>query len=147
MLLADSQPLLLPLRSWAPYTTLEGSFVPKLDFLVIGDHVRPESGVFNILAAGVDRVATEVPGLLHLGVAGRVVFNDDELMNPHLVDIRITGPNHSPVLQIRGEIVPAASTADLPDDWPQQGGLAVNMTVPIQEHGVTCSPCSSTRRS
>jgi hypothetical protein len=109
--------------------------VPKLDFLVVGDHVRPDSGVFNILAAGVDRIFTEVPGAVFLGLAGRVTFDREEASNRHVADVRITGPDGKTVLQVRGEMA-ATLAPDVPEDWPIQTGLGLNLLVPFQEHGV-----------
>src|SRR6266540_6168631 len=116
--------------------TIERSFVPKLYFLVVGDHVRPDAGLFNILGAGIDRVGTEVPGLVNLGIAGRIIFTNEEAEDSHAADIRITGPGGTPLVQIHGQMAPAAGAGGLPDDWPHQGGLAINMAVPIQQHGV-----------
>jgi hypothetical protein len=112
--------------------------VPVLDFLVIGDHVRPESaGVLNILGAGIDRVMTDLPGAVEIGVAGRIVLTPDEFGEPHTLDIRVLGPTDVPILQVRGELgrAQALNLDGLPDDWPLQTVIATNLVVPIQEYG------------
>jgi hypothetical protein len=104
--------------------------------MVIGDHVRPDSGVFNILAAGIDRIYTELPGMASFGLAARIAFTSEEARRPHIAEIRIASPDGAVMLQLRGQMTIGVLPSDLPGDWPPQGGIGVNVSVPIQKYGV-----------
>jgi hypothetical protein len=109
--------------------------MPELDYALLCDYVRAEGGVAHMIAAGIDTIhRPEVPSVANLGLLARIVFADDEIDEPHQVEVRLGDHEGEQVAQLNLIAVPH-STEGVPEGWPTGALLAINFGVPLPSYG------------
>jgi hypothetical protein len=109
--------------------------MPELDYALLCDYVRAEGGVAHVIAAGIDTIhRPEVPSVANLGLLARIVIADDEINEPHQVEVRLRDQEGEQVAQLNLIAVPY-SIEGIPEGWPSGALLAINFGVPLPSHG------------
>jgi hypothetical protein len=110
--------------------------MPELDYMVLADYVRQDSGVTHIMAAGVDTIiAPAVPTRQQFGIALRITFGTTEMVGEqHHLTVTFVGPDQ-PVLTATGEFVTPPRPEGVPDHWRTAIGVALQMLVPLPTYG------------
>jgi hypothetical protein len=110
--------------------------MPELDYWVLADYVRQDSGVIHIMGAGVDTVtAPVVPAVQPFGVALRISFGTtEEPGEPHHLVVSFIGPDHR-VLDVRAAFTTPPRTPGVPEHWRTGLGVALQMPVPLPQYG------------
>lgn len=110
--------------------------MPDLDAAILCDYVRSEGGVAHIIAAGIDRIATEqVPTGQNVGLYILVRFTRAECGRPHRVEVVFQDEDGSRLVQVEGAITPEWSE-DTPPGWKQGAVLALNLGLPLPRFGI-----------
>ncbi len=109
--------------------------MPELDYALLCDYVRAESGVAHIIAAGVDTVMLpQVPGATNLGLLVRLTFTRGECDKPHRLEAILAGTDGEPAAKINGVITPTWQQG-LPLGWKTGAMLALNFGVVVPTYG------------
>jgi hypothetical protein len=108
----------------------------QLDYALLCDYVRAESGgIAHVIAAGIDTIyRPEVPSVANLGVLARLTFTDEDVDQPHQLELRLEDEQGQQVAQVTGT-PPLQPVEGLPEGWPYAGTLAINFGVPLPRHG------------
>jgi hypothetical protein len=107
----------------------------QLDYALLCDYVRAESGVAHVIAAGIDSIyRSEVPAVANLGLLARVTFTDDDIGQDHQFEVRLVDPEGQQVARVTGT-PPLAPMPGLPEGWPYGGIFAINFGVTLPRHG------------
>ena len=112
----------------------------QLDYMVLADYVRQDSGVVHIMGAGIDTIqAPHLPAVQQLGVALRISFDAaDQVGQQHRVKLSFVGPQHS-VLTAEAVLVTPPHPPEVPEHWRIGLGVALQMPVPLPAYGdYTC---------
>jgi len=110
--------------------------MPQLDYLVLADYVRQDSGVIHIMGAGVDTViAPAVPTVQPFGVALRISFGTtEEPGEEHQLTVSFIGPD-APVLGANATFVTPPRAPGVPEHWRTGLGVALQIPVPLPQYG------------
>jgi hypothetical protein len=110
--------------------------MPELDYMVLADYVRQDSGVVHIMGAGVDTVtAPVVPTVQSFGVAIRISFDTTEVPGEqHDLLLSFIGPDNR-LLDARAAFVTPPPPSDVPEHWRTTVGVALQLTVPLPQYG------------
>jgi hypothetical protein len=110
--------------------------MPELDYMVLADYVRQDSGVVHIMGAGVDTVyAPAVPTVQPFGVALRISFGTtEEPGEEHHLTVSFLGPD-SPVLNASATFATPPRPPNVPEHWRTALGVAVQIAVPLPQYG------------
>jgi hypothetical protein len=108
----------------------------RLDYMVLADYVRQDSGVVHIMGAGIDTIqAPLVPAVQPLGVAMRFSFDAaDEVGRQHGVSLSFVGPDQ-PVLTTNSRFVTPPPAPGVPEHWRRALGVALQIAVPLPAYG------------
>ena len=107
----------------------------QLDYALLCDYVRAEGGLAHVIAAGIDTIyRPEVPSVANLGFLVRLTFTDEDIDQPHQLELRLEDQEGQQVAQATGS--PSLQRVEgLPDGWPYGGIVAINFGVPLPSHG------------
>lgn len=110
--------------------------MPELDYMVLADYVRQDSGVIHIMGAGVDTVfAPAVPTVQQFGVALRISFSTtEEPGERHRLIVSFIGPDQR-VLDASAAFVTPQRPHDVPEHWRTGLGVAMQVPVPLPSYG------------
>jgi hypothetical protein len=107
----------------------------QLDYALLCDYVRAESGLAHVLAAGIDTIyRPEVPAVANLGLLARFTFTDEDLGQDHQLELQLTDQEGQQVARVTGT-PPLQPVPGLPEGWPYGGIVALNFGVPFPHHG------------
>jgi hypothetical protein len=107
----------------------------QLDYALLCDYVRAETGLAHVIAAGIDTVyRPEVPSVANLGLLARVTFTDDDIGHDHQLEIRLVDHQGQQVARITGA-PPLEPVQGLPEGWAYGGIVAINFGVPLPTYG------------
>ena len=111
--------------------------MPELDYMVIADYVRADSGVLHIMGAGVDTVtAPVVPTVQPLGVALRLLFEtDEEVGAQHYLKITFQAADGAQLLVARSVFTTPSPAPGVPEHWRTGLGVAIQIPVPLPRYG------------
>lgn len=110
--------------------------MPDLDFALLCDYVRAESGVAHVIAGGVDTVfASEVPTTHQVGILLRLRFTRNECGRAHWVEVVFQDTDGESLTHITGSLTPEPS-ADLPPGWRTGAIMGLNVTVTLPSYGL-----------
>ena len=106
--------------------------MPELDYAVLCDHARTESGsIQHIIAAGINTLnVAEVPFRAQFSVALSVAFSHSECGRPHRVELHVRGYDGEELGQVTGTITPQWPDS-LPEHWQHSRASALNFGVVI----------------
>jgi len=110
--------------------------MPELDYMVLADYVRQDSGVIHIMGAGIDTVfAPAVPTMQSFGVALRISFGTtEEPGEQHHLKVSFIGPDN-PVLSASATFVTPPRPQDVPEHWRTGLGVGMQIAVPLPQYG------------
>jgi hypothetical protein len=110
--------------------------VPELDYAVLGEYVRVEGGLANMIAAGIDTVyAPQVPTGHNLGLLLRIGFARVETERPHRIEVIFQDEDGERLAHITGVITPEWNE-DLPPGWRVGSFSDLNFGVPLPRYGL-----------
>lgn len=113
-----------------------GPTVPRLDFALLADYVRPEGGLAHVIAAGVDTViAAEVPTGRNLGLLFRVEFTRQECGRPHRIEVIFQDEDGARLAQLSTVVAPEWNET-LPVHWRVGAIGGLNFGVPLPRFGL-----------
>lgn len=108
----------------------------ELDYLVLADYVRTDSGVLHIMGAGIDTVtAPSVPTAHAVGIAARITFDTaEEPGTAH--KLTITFQDDDQVLAIaHGTFLTPHRDEAAPVHWKAKVNVALRATLPLPRYG------------
>jgi hypothetical protein len=109
--------------------------MPELEYALLCDYVRAEGGVAHVIAAGIDTIhRPEVPSAANLGLLARVIFTDEEMGLPYVLELNVYDEEGQQVAQLNGTITPERAEG-LPESWPSGALLAINFGIPLPSYG------------
>lgn len=107
----------------------------QLDYALLCDYVRAESGLAHVIAAGIDTIyRPEVPAVANLGFLARFTFTDEDLGQEHQLELQLADQGGQQVARITGS-PPLQPVPGLPEGWPYGGIIALNFGVLFSYHG------------
>ena len=112
----------------------------QLDYALLCDYVRAEGGLAHVIAAGIDTIyRPEVPSVANLGFLVRLTFTDEDIDQPHQLELRLEDQEGQQVAQATGS--PSLQRVEgLPDGWPYGGIVAINFGVPLPQEDYSLDP-------
>jgi hypothetical protein len=110
--------------------------MPRLDFALLADYVRPEGGVAHVISAGIDTVfAPVVPTGHNLGLLFRVEFTRQECGRPHRIEIVFQGEDGDVLTKLSSVVTPEWKE-DVPIHWRVGVMGGINFGVPLPRYGL-----------
>jgi hypothetical protein len=110
--------------------------MPEVDYALFCDYVRVDSGVAQLIGAGIDTVyLAQVPSVANLGLLVRVTFTRSESSRPHRVEAVLADTDGDRIVHLQAINTPKWIPG-LPPGWKQGGLLALNFGVPFPKYGV-----------
>lgn len=107
----------------------------QLDYALLCDYVRADSGLAHVIAAGIDTIyRPEVPAVANLGFLARFTFTDEDLGQDHELELHLDDSEGQRVAQLTGA-PPLQPVQGLPNGWAYGGIVAINFGVPLPSHG------------
>lgn len=108
----------------------------ELDYLVLADYVRGDSGVLHIMGAGIDTViAPSVPTAHAVGIAARIKFDaTEEPGTPHKLSITFQGDDEV-LASVHGTFMTPPPVGGTPVHWKTNVNLAMRATLPLPRYG------------
>jgi len=112
--------------------------MPVLDYVVLADYVRQDSGTIHIMAAGIDTFripAAALPTAVPVGIALRITFSTrDPVGDMHKLAFDFSGPPGD--LLTAAQLFPTPpQVPGVPDYWRTAIGVAVRLALPFPSHG------------
>ena len=108
----------------------------EIDFVIMADYVRLDSGILNIVGGGFDQIqASVVPTGQAIGLGMRFLFTRPECGRPHEFRIIFADERAQPLLQVLHTINPEVPPGHEPGTTI---GFTVNanLVVPLPDYGV-----------
>ncbi|MGH8895647.1 MAG: DUF6941 family protein [Egibacteraceae bacterium] len=109
--------------------------LPDLDYAVLCDFVRLDSGAAHIVAAGIDTIKTsEEPAGSNLGVALQIEFTRNECGRPHRVELHLQDADGERIAEVHGTVTPQW-VHGMPVGWKTKAALGFNFGVVFPRYG------------
>ncbi len=109
--------------------------MPKLDYALLCDFVRPEGGLAHVISAGIDTIyAAEVPTGHNLGLLMRFTFTQGECGRPHRIEVYFRDTDGQDLTKIEAVVTPEWNDT-LPPGWPLGLQAGLNFGVPLPAFG------------
>lgn len=111
--------------------------MPQLDYMVLADYVRQDSGVTHIMGAGIDTViAASVPTARHVGIALRITFGtDEEVGAPHNLTVAFQAADGERLLEAKSSFATPPPAPGIPAHWRTGLGIALQIPLPLPRYG------------
>jgi hypothetical protein len=110
--------------------------MPELDFMIISDYVRAESGVLHMIAGGFDTItARAVPAARSIGIGLSLKLLRREMTENHTLRLVFHGTDGARIAEV-GADLPARSEAPNVPPGRKVGVVAgLNMSLPLPVYG------------
>jgi hypothetical protein len=113
--------------------------MPEVDYMILADYVRQDSGVTHIMGAGVDTITTpRVPAAHPAGVVVRLTFGTTEPVGEsHQLRLTFCGPD-ARLLELNGTFVTPPQAPGVPEFWRTAVSLVFTLMLPLPQYGDYC---------
>src|SRR5260370_32454537 len=110
--------------------------MPELDYMVLADYVREDTGTIHIMGAGIDTFTVpQVPAAAPVGIALRITFGrTEEVGGRHLLKLIFQGPDQH-LLDIDASFLTPPQPAGVPEHWRTAVGMALRLMLPLPAYG------------
>jgi hypothetical protein len=112
--------------------------MPELDYVLLADYVRQDSGTVHIMAAGLDTIqvpGSALPTVVPIGLAARITFSsEDEVGATNEFSFVVSGPSGD-LMKATQHFQTPPPVPGVPPHWRTAVGLAVRMPLLIPSHG------------
>lgn len=112
--------------------------MPQVEYLLLGEYIRQDSGVTHIMAAGLDTLYVppgRLPVRAPIGVLARISFDRrDQVGAEHEVSLIFHGPGEVELLRVDQRLQTPPPPAGIPEHWRTNTNFIFRVALPIPSH-------------
>jgi hypothetical protein len=110
--------------------------MPELDFMLVADYVRAESGVLHMIAAGFDTLYTPaVPSTRQIGIGLRLLLSVAETRHEHPIELLFQDPDGRRLAQLNAMIPAQPIPPNAQPGRPFGVVIPFNIQLPLPAYG------------
>jgi hypothetical protein len=110
--------------------------MPELDFMIISDYVRAESGVLHMIAAGFDTITTRtMPATRSVGIGLSLKLLRSETTEHHTLRLIFHDTGGARIAEIGADLPARSEVRNVPPGRKVGIVAALNMSLPLPAYG------------
>lgn len=113
--------------------------MPELDFMIISDYVRAESGVLHMIAGGFDTITTRtVPAARSVGIGLSLKLPQSEVAEHHTLRLVFHDTDGARIAEVGADLPVNSKAPNVPPGRKIGVVAALNMSLPLPTYGDYC---------